>query len=127
VDNAAVQFLPPADQLNRLPQDLLELWAQVAVRGELGEGGQFVPWDEAKWEAKRQELAAKPAPIPDFPFPGYVAMDKLHWLKQEYANANDAAKPDWAAKLLARAEALGDKVEAARWRAVLHPPQPPAK
>src|SRR5205823_3734801 len=38
VDNRAVQFLPPADRLN-FPSDLLELWAQVAVRGHLDEHG----------------------------------------------------------------------------------------
>ena len=128
VDNSEIQFLPPADRLNMFPRDLLELWAQVAVRGNLDEHGAFVPWDEATWEKKRQELAAKPAPIPDFPFPGYVATDKLHWLRQEYANAKDAASPTLAAKLLARAEAMGDKAEAVRWRAVVEadakrPPQ----
>ena len=74
VDNRAVQLLPPADQLN-IPPDLLELWAQVAVRGCLDERGAFVPWDEQTWEKKRRELAAKPAPYSDFPFPGYVATD----------------------------------------------------
>jgi hypothetical protein len=126
VDNRAVQFLPPADRLN-FPPDLLELWAQVAVRGELDAERRFVPWDEATWEKKRQELSAMPAAYPDFPFPGYVATDKLHWLRQEYENAKDTAKPDIAAQLLARAEAMGDKAEAVRWRAVLNPPKPPAK
>jgi hypothetical protein len=118
VANGELQFFPPADRLN-LPPDLLELWAQVAVRGHLDERGAFVPWDEATWEKRRQELAAKRAPVPDFPFPGYVAIDKLHWLRQEYENAKDVAKPALAAKLLAGAEAIGDKAEAVRWRAVL--------
>jgi serine/threonine protein kinase/WD40 repeat protein len=119
---ASIRMLPPASRLN-VPANLLELWAQVAVRGELDADGRFVKWDEAKWETKRLELAAKTAPDPDFPFPGHVAKDQLHWLRQEYDNANDAAKPDLASKLLARAEALGDKTEAVRWRAVPRPPE----
>jgi WD40 repeat protein len=67
-----VRFLPPADRL-RIPADLLERWAQVAVGGEIGPDGQFLEWDEPTWERKRQELAAQPVPWPDFPFPGYVA------------------------------------------------------
>lgn len=98
---------------------LLELWAQVAVRGELGDEGQFVKWDEPTWEQKRQELAAVPAPNPALPFPGYVATDKLHWLRQEYHDASDADKPRLAAQLLNRAEAADDKIEAVRWRVVL--------
>jgi serine/threonine protein kinase/WD40 repeat protein len=102
-----------------LPPELLELWAQVAVRGELSDEGRFVAWDEPTWEQKRQELAAAPAPNSALPFPGYVAADKLHWLRQEYQGASDADKPRLAAQLLDRAEAAGDKVEAVRWRAVL--------
>jgi hypothetical protein len=55
------------------PDDLLERWTQVVVRGELGPGGELTAWDEATWEQKRQELAARPAPFADFPFPGRVA------------------------------------------------------
>jgi hypothetical protein len=106
---------------------LLQLWAQVAVRGELDAVGQFVKWDEATWEKKRQELAAKPAPLPDFPFPGYVAVDKLHWLRQEYENASDAEKPRLAKQLLDRAEIIGDKTEAGRWRAIVTPKPSPNK
>jgi hypothetical protein len=127
VDNRMVQFLPASDRLDQRSPDLLELWAQVAVRGQLDERGGFVKWDEVAWEKKRQELAEKSAPNSDFPFPGYVATDKLHWLRQEYENANDAAKPDLAAKLLARAEAMGDKIEAVHWRAVVNQTPPPSK
>jgi hypothetical protein len=116
-----VQFLPPTDQLTLLSPDLLELWAQVAVRGYLDDQGAFVKWDVATWEEKRQELAAKPAPLSDFPFPGYVARDQLHWLRQEYLNASDAEKPRLAKRLLDRAETIGDKAEAVQWRALLAP------
>jgi eukaryotic-like serine/threonine-protein kinase len=109
--------LPPPKQLN-IPGDLLELWAQVAVRGELGPDGSFVKWKEETWESKRQELAALPAPHPDFPFPGYVATDKLHWLRAEYDEAtSDVDKHRLAADLLRRADETGDRTEAARWRA----------
>jgi hypothetical protein len=114
-----VDRLPPPDRLN-IPPDLLELWAQVAVRGHLDDEGAFVQWDESTWELKRQALAARPAPWPDFPFPGHVATDRLHWLRAEFANAADEAeKPALAAELLNRAEAAGDNAEAVRWRAWL--------
>ena len=111
-----IHRLPTPDQLN-FPPAMLELWAQVAVRGELGPEGTFVKWDEATWEKKRQELAAIPPPHPDFPFPGYVATDKLHWLRAEYEAAAEKDKLRLATDLLRRAEASSDKVEAVRWRA----------
>jgi serine/threonine protein kinase len=114
--------LPPPDHLN-IPPEILELWAQVVVRGELDEEGAFKPWNEPTWEKKRQELAAKPVPYPDFPFPGQVAADRLHWLRQEYEWASDANKPRLARQLLERAEALGDKAEATRWRARIVSPE----
>ncbi len=109
--------LVPSPARLHIPPDLLELWAQVAVCGEIGSDGSFAKWDELTWEKKRQELAAKPAPYPDFPFPGHVANDRLHWLRKEYDSASDADKPRLATQLLDRAEAAGDKAEAARWRA----------
>ena len=87
------------------------------MRGELGSDGTFVPRDGPTWEKKRQELAAVPPPFPGFPFPGYVATDKLHWLRAEYDNAADTDKLRLANELLRRAEAAGDQVEAVRWRA----------
>jgi hypothetical protein len=99
---------------------VLQLWAQVAVRGELDVGGQFKKWDHATWEKKRQELAAVKPPFPDFPFPGYVATDKLHWLRAEYGEAKtDAAKLDIAKELLRRAESARDTHETDHWRAVI--------
>lgn len=106
-----------------LPPAMLELWAQVAVRGELGPDGEFVPWNEPTWEKKRQQLAAMPTPHPDFPFPGYVATDKLHWLGSEFEAAQSREDKAEAIRLvkelLRRAEADGDKVEAVRWRTTL--------
>jgi hypothetical protein len=120
-----VDRLPPPDRLN-IPPDLLELWAQLAVRGHLDDEGAFVPWDEPTWEQKRQELAARPVPWPEFQFPGYVATDRLHWLRAEFANATDEiGKAVLAAELLNRAEDTGDNAEAVRWRTWLaaHAPQ----
>lgn len=96
---------------------VLQLWTQVAVRGELGPDREFVKWDEPTWEKKRQELAAAKPPDPDFPFPGYVATDKLHWLRAEYEAADEKDKLRWATELLQRAEKNGDTNEAVRWRA----------
>jgi serine/threonine protein kinase len=117
---------PPPD----IPTDLLELWAQVAVRGEIGPDGNFAKWDEPTWERKRQELAARPAPSVNFPFPGYVVTDRLHWLRSEFDHANaDADKLHLARQLLGRAEAAGDQAEAVRWRTQLNKlnllPEPP--
>jgi hypothetical protein len=123
-DSAALKAM--VDGAN-LPTDLLELWAQVAVRGHLDDEGAFVKWDEPTWEKKRQELAARPAPWPDFPFPGHVAADRLHWLRQEYESASAADKPGLAQQLLDRAEAGGDMAEAVRWRAIVAPVSPPTK
>ena len=59
-----------------------------------------------------------PVPHPDFPFPGYVATDRLHWLRAEFTAATtDADKLRLATELLRRAEQFGDKAEAIRWRA----------
>ena len=115
VHHSGQVYLLPTHRSGIAP-DLLELWAQVVVRGELGPGGEFVKWDEPTWERKRQELAARPAPWPDFPFPGHVAADRLHWLRREWIEASAAGKPRLVAELLRRAEALGDTSEATRWR-----------
>ncbi|WP_238602905.1 WD40 repeat domain-containing serine/threonine protein kinase [Fimbriiglobus ruber] len=100
------------------PPDLLELWVQVAVRGELRADREFVKWDAPTWERKRQQLAAVPTVQREVPFPGYVAQDKLHWLRAEFAVAKtDADKLGIAKELLRRAETAGDRNEAVRWRA----------
>ncbi len=113
---AGLRHLPPPDRLD-IPPLLLELWLQVALRGEIGPDETFVKWDQPTWERKRQELAAQPAPYPDLPFPGCVATDKLHWLRAEYADeANWAKRPDLARELLRLAEANGDRDEVVRWR-----------
>ena len=54
---------------------------------------------------------------PDFPFPGHVATDKLHWLRAEYESADEKDQLRWANELLQRAEKVGDKNEAIHWRA----------
>jgi hypothetical protein len=112
-----IQRLPKLDQLD-FPPAMIDLWAQVAVRGELGPPGEFVEWDEPTWEKKRQELAAMPALKSEFPFPGYVATDRLHWLRSEFATRGpDTEKLRLATELLRRAEESGDSAEAVRWRA----------
>jgi hypothetical protein len=116
--DVALYRLPTPDRLN-IPPDLLELRAQVATRGHLDDEGAFEEWEESTWEKKRQELAAAPAPYPDFPFPGHLAVDRLYWLRQEFENANDADKPGFAKQLLDRANDAGDKAEAVRCIEVL--------
>ena len=100
-----------------IPGPLLRLWAQVAVRGELGPDSEFVRWNQDIWEQKRQELAAAKPPYEDFPFPGYVATDKLHWLRAEYDSTEDVKeKLRLVNELLRRSEMSGDENEAVRWR-----------
>jgi hypothetical protein len=101
------------------PDDLLDLWAHVVARGELGPTGEFTKWDEPTWERKRQELAARPVPFPDFPFPGRVATDRLYWLRCEFHQQfyGKTINETDAQTLLRRAEELGDADEAAHWQA----------
>ncbi len=115
--NATIRLFP-TKVLNDIPADLLELWAQVAVCGELSTDGQFVKWSEQTWEQKRQKLAAAVAPVQGLPFPGYVATDKLHWLRSEFDDAKtDREKLRIARELLRRAELAGDRSESMRWKA----------
>ncbi len=103
-----------------MPPDLLELWAKVAVRGEIGPNGNFARWDEPTWDRKRQELASRPMSSLRFPFPGHVATDRLHWLRSEFDDAEaEADKLHLARQLLGRSEAAGEQAEAVRWRAQL--------
>ena len=85
-----------------------------------------MPWTELEWEKKQQELASHPAPYSDFPFPGYLATDKLHWLRAEFGAAlwsnserSELQTRALAEKLLRRAEEVGNTVEANRCRAWL--------
>jgi len=113
-----IRLIPSATRLN-LPPDVLELWLQVALCGELGPDGDFAKWDEPTWERKRQELAARPAPFADFPFPGHVATDRLHWLRKEYYSLSDdqpAEKLRLVEELLRRSAESPDPHEAVRWR-----------
>jgi serine/threonine protein kinase len=84
----SVGILLPAPDID-LPADVLELWAQVTVRGELGPDGTLVKWDEPTWERKRRELAARARPVGAFPFPGEVARDRLYWLRQQARESGD--------------------------------------
>lgn len=109
-------ILPAPSRLD-IPPPLLQLWAQVAVRGELGPNGEFVKWNEETWEQKRQEFAAAKPPYEDFPLPGYVATDKLQWLSSEYeATEDDKEKLRLVNVLLRRFEKSGDENGAVRWR-----------
>lgn len=113
---AQIQMLPSAKDNLFIPAEVLELWAKVAVRGELGGDDSFIKWDEPTWEKRRQELAAMPVPYADFPFPGHVANDPLHWLRQEFEGASETAKPVIARQLHERCQGSGDKIEAIRWQ-----------
>jgi serine/threonine protein kinase len=101
---------PPA-----VPDAVLELWAKVAVRGELGPDGGFVPWDEPTWERHRQELATR-TQDPRIPFPGHVAGDRSYWLRAEFVATQGPQAAELARALLRRAEQAGDDAEAVRWR-----------
>jgi serine/threonine protein kinase len=79
VDNNEIRILPDPKRLD-IPPEMLELWAQVVVGGELGPEGSFQPWDQPTWAAKQKELAAMKPPYADFPFPGWVAQDPHQWL-----------------------------------------------
>lgn len=115
-DSVKIRLIPPPSRLD-LPADLLEAWAQVVVCGEVGGDGQFIHWDEATWEKRRQELANKPAPYPEFPFPGFVVNDKLHWLRAEFREAKtEADRLRTARELVYRAESAGNRAEAVRWQ-----------
>jgi serine/threonine protein kinase/tetratricopeptide (TPR) repeat protein len=119
IDHGWHVLIFPAPEYLEVRPVLLELWAQVAARGHLDDAGAFVKWDELTWEQKRQELASKPVPYANFPFPGHLSGDRLYWLRQEFENANNADKLRFARQLLDRANAAGDKVEAARLIAVV--------
>jgi hypothetical protein len=101
-----------------IPPDLLELWLQVAVRGELGPNGKFAEWDEPTWNRKRLELASRPRPVPDFPFPGHVVANELHWLEEKY-DSSDAGRERQLPlldELVRRSERAGDTAGAEHWR-----------
>ncbi len=110
----------PAPRFLKISPELLQLWIQVAVRGELGPAGRFIPWNEETWQKKQRELAAFTPPHPEFPFPGYLATDKLHWLRAEFEAAPEDKKRPLAQALLHRTEQSGNEGEAKRWRAWLN-------
>jgi hypothetical protein len=96
----------------------LELWVKVAVCGDLRPDGQFVRWDEATWDANHHRLAAIP-PTGEFPFPGHLASDSLHWLKGEYHRTERGREHIVAEKIVRRAEQIGDRATADDWRRIL--------
>jgi hypothetical protein len=76
-----IGYVPPLTL--DVPADVLQLWVQVILRCELGPDEVIRRWDESTWERKQQELIARAPPTPDFPFPGRIATDRLHWLRAE--------------------------------------------
>lgn len=76
---AELQVLPDTKFLD-IPPDILELWAQVVVGGELGPDGLLVKWDHKTWIEKQRKLASFKPPHPEFPFPGWVAQEPNLWL-----------------------------------------------
>jgi serine/threonine protein kinase len=101
-----------------VPPDVLELWLQVAVCGELGPFGEFVPYSESTWEQKRRELVARAAPVAGFPFPGYVATNHLHWLQMGCVGHQvGTTEPPLSLldRLIQRAEESGDTATARLW------------
>ena len=53
------------------------------------DGFRLRPVEQCPSQVRRQGLT----PYADFPFSGYVATDRLHWLRQDYESASDANKP----------------------------------
>ena len=82
---ASIRLLPAAEQVV-IPSDVLELWLQVCLCGEIGPDEEFVKWDEPTWQQKRQQLATSPLLNLPVPFPGQVATDKTHWWWTTYLN-----------------------------------------
>ena len=108
-----------------IPPRQLELWAQVALCGELGPDGELQRWDEPTWERHRQELAQWPAVTADVPFPGFVADDRRHWLRQQHDDLVDplesqSADPEDPIRVIEqlrdRARADGDEAEVRYWQ-----------
>jgi tetratricopeptide (TPR) repeat protein len=65
-------------------------WANVVARGELDQGGEYLPWDERKWELNRQALARTLSGISSDVWLSPVACDTLFWLREEIAaSGND--------------------------------------
>jgi hypothetical protein len=123
-DGRSIFIIPTTSP--EIAPDLLILWTQVAVRGEIGPDGDFAPWDEATWERNRQELAAHPTVSPNFPFPGHVSADRLHWLRGKFHETEGtAARLLLAEELVRRSEFMGDRTEAALWRRLLARLRPP--
>ena len=111
-----LRICPSVSRLD-IPPDMLELWAEVAERGQISDSGSFAPWDEPTWSKKQKQLAAIPAPYADFPFPGAIATDPLYWLREQWqATTEEAKKHELGRELLRRSEAIGNTGEAARWR-----------
>jgi serine/threonine protein kinase len=88
-----IQILPDPKRLDIQPE-LLELWAQVVVGGELGEDGTFENWDQPTWAAKQRELAAVKPPYTDFPFPGWAASEPHLWHRIRASALTDVNESD---------------------------------
>jgi len=62
--------------------EILRLWATVVCMGEKDESGQFVTWDEARWETARQELIRRAAPTTAYPYLRAAAEDRHYGLRK---------------------------------------------
>ena len=79
-DEAELRILPDAKRLD-FPPELVELWAEIVVGGQLTPEGTFQPWDQPTWATKQMQLAAMKPPYPDFPFPGWAATEPNLWYR----------------------------------------------
>jgi WD40 repeat protein len=97
-DDTELRILPDAKRLD-LPPEMVELWAQVVVGGEISADGTFEPWDQPTWTTKQQELAAMKPPYADFPFPGWAATEPHLWYRiranEPTAGSRDKYLKEW--------------------------------
>lgn len=88
-----LRFRPDCKRLT-IPPEMLELWAQVVVGGDLTPEGRFQAWDEPTWQARQKQLAAMTPPYADFPFPGWVTQEPHLWWWVQTRQLNGAGK-EW--------------------------------
>jgi len=124
-----LRILPDPKRLD-FPPEMLELWAQLVVGGELTPEGTFQPWNQPTWTAKQKELAAMKPPYADFPFPGWATQDPNLWWRIR-ANPNQHETIEQSDKYLAewrrRSERAHPKPEPDIWRSPGPAPAQPKK